>query len=530
MFKRLIESARLRTSYSLRQLLGSDVLGDIPGSEVEETDLLGHATITEHPVRITTFAGAGRHFPTVVTAMILSTISTVFILSALPVSGEAGTPTLVARLSRLERRAAASSAPALTPLQARVKRLQEEHARAQSSSAAAAQESSASSTESVTPSSTSSASSVEPVTPMMTPAPEVPAPSSSSSEESIPLPDLPPPGKFSRFDNKVGVYLTASSVSRKDFFQSTLDSLLAASGTALVMDVKGGVVLFHSAAPMANELALVKPFYELPEIIRQLHEKNIYVIGRFVAIKDAGFTEKKPETKIRHPKTGKVLSETWVDPSNDTAIEYNMQVMCELASAGIDEINLDYIRFSTAQFGALGVYSASEKADRVEKFIRASRETINRCGPSTRLGLSTFAILGWDYDINVATLGQDVIRFAPLVDVISPMAYPATFTSAGYYVPGRNPGPRNYYLVYRTLKGYTDMLGPDHAKKIRPWIQGYGVTAKDMSDQMRAVYDAGYCGFTVWNAGNNYKPSYQAIRTDKIRPEHCKDVQTIAAE
>lgn len=45
-----------------------------------------------------------------------------------------------------------------------------------------------------------------------------------------------------------------------------------------------------------------------------------------------------------------------------------------------------------------------------------------------------------------------------------------------------------YWLVYRTLTGYNDLLGPEHSGKIRPWIQGYGVTTKDMQDQMRAVY------------------------------------------
>ena len=511
MFQYFIEAARLKTSLSLRQLLGSDVLGDIPGTEVDETDLFGRATLSEHPIRIQTFAGVGRHIPIVASSMVLTTVSTVFILSQLTL---AATPQpSLEQVAMVSRRS--SSSAAMTPLEARVKRLQQEHEQLKAAAPDVPAPASAapSSSEPAAIPSSEPASSEAPSTEPPTPPVAVPAP------------------LFPRSDNKVGVYLTASSVSRTKFFDETVDKLLAASGSALVMDVKGGTVLFHSAAPMANDLELVKPFYELPDIIRQLHERNIYVIGRFVAIKDAGFTEKKPETKIRHPKSGVVLSETWVDPSNDTAIEYNMQVVCELAAAGIDEINLDYIRFSTAQFGALGVYSGKEKADRVEKFIKATRETINRCGVNTKLGLSTFAILGWNYPVNVETLGQDVVRFAPLVDVISPMAYPATFTSPEYYIPGKNPGPRNYYLVYRTLTGYANLLGPDHAHKIRPWIQGYGVTAKDVTDEMRAVYDAGYCGFTVWNAGNNYSQTFKAISTDKLRPLRCSaSPETVATE
>jgi hypothetical protein len=131
---------------------------------------------------------------------------------------------------------------------------------------------------------------------------------------------------------------------------------------------------------------------------------------------------------------------------------------------------------TTAAVGALRVFSGQEKADRVEKFVTMAREAIDECGNgSTRLGLSTYAILGWAYDINVATLGQDVVRFAPLVDIISPMAYPATFTSPEYYIPGKSKGSRDYWLVYRTLTGYAELLGPEHQDKIRPWIQGYYV-------------------------------------------------------
>ncbi len=325
-----------------------------------------------------------------------------------------------------------------------------------------------------------------------------------------------------RGDNKVGVFLTARSIADEDFLLHTIDELLAASGSALVFDVKGGHVFFHSAAPMANEIGLVKSLYELPAILALVKEKGLYTIGRFVAIRDGAFTAKMPQTRIKHPKTGRSLSHEWIDPANETATAYNMEILCELAGMGIDEINLDYIRFSTEDFGELKVFSGKEKADRVEAFIRAARETIDQCGPNTKLGLSTFAILGWQYDINVETLGQDVARFAPLVDIISPMAYPATFSPHAYYNPRTDSGSRMYFLVYRTLTGYREFLGPEQSQKLRPWIQGYGVTKKNMEDQIKAVFDAGHCGFTVWSANNAYGPTYAAMKVDKAKPERCR--------
>lgn len=359
-------------------------------------------------------------------------------------------------------------------------------------------------------------------------APIEPEHSSSEAETASSADTAPAPAV--RPDNKVGVYLTATSVGRDDFFTESLDAIVEAGGSSVVFDVKGSRVYFHSAAPAANEIGLVKPIYDLPAVLQAAKERGLFTIGRLVAIKDDGITGKRPETKVRDPQGKRVLSQTWVDPSNELAVQYNSEVICELAQAGIDEINLDYIRFSTADFGALKVYSGAEKADKVEVFIKAARDAINRCGPSTKLGLSTYAILGWNYPANLETLGQDVVRFAPLVDIISPMAYPATFTSEGYYVPGKHPRSRMYWLVYRTLTGYADLLGEEHKAKIRPWIQGYGITKRDMREQIDAVYAAGFCGYQVWSAGNHYTPTYAAMKDEKTRPERCGDTGVLVGE
>lgn len=336
-----------------------------------------------------------------------------------------------------------------------------------------------------------------------------------------PIPVTAPAEDFSlEHLNHVGMYLTPSSVSREKFLTDTMEETGSSGGDAIIFDVKGSVVYFDADTPFAKELGLVKPTYDLEEVVRKAHERGIYVIGRFIAVKDAGITRVRKDTLIRHPKTGNPVGYEFIDPENETALRYNREIICALAKSGIDEVNLDYIRFSTDQFGTLLAYSTEEKSRKVGVFVQMAREAIDECGPATKLGISTYAILGWDYDKNVRTLGQDVKAFAPYVDVISPMAYPATFTTAAYYTPGKDPGSRMYYLVLRTLTGYQNFLGPEHAFKLRPWIQGYGTTTKNMVDQMKAVSDAGLCGFTVWNADNYYNPTYKALPTFD-RPEGC---------
>ncbi len=340
-------------------------------------------------------------------------------------------------------------------------------------------------------------------------------------------PEAPKPQR-KRADNVQGVYLTAPSVKRTEFLDETIAKVKAAGGDAIVFDIKGGFVFFDDPEmPQAKELGLIRPLYDLPAIVEKLDAEGIYSIGRFVAVKDHELTARVPETRQKHPVSGVTLVEDWIDPSNEKAIAVNREYMCAAAKSGIDEINLDYIRMTTAAVGALRVFNGAQKADKVQKFVQMAREAIDECGDgATHLGLSTYAILGWNYDVNLATLGQDVVRFVKEngVDVISPMAYPATFTSEGYYVPGKHPGPRDYWLVYRTLTGYTDLLKAEvdaGTVHIRPWIQGYYISSDDAAAQIRAVYDAGYCGYQFWNANNNYGPAYGGMNKAPKRPEAC---------
>jgi hypothetical protein len=342
----------------------------------------------------------------------------------------------------------------------------------------------------------------------------------SITPEEIPLPEPTAPPLLLKKDPSIGVYLTANSIARSDkFFHQTMEEVVKLPHPTLVIDVKESAVFYHSSSPLAQELGTVQSTYDLSLIVREARKRGIHTIARFVAAKDRSLAVKRSDTHIRHPLTGKSIGGVWVDLSNELVLEYNQQLLKEVIAAGVDEVNIDYIRYPTEytpeQIGLSGV----EKSDRVETFIRMARETIDAINPQAKLGISTYAILGLDYAVNVDRLGQDVVRFAPLVDIISPMAYPASFASGYRYrpVPGKS---RMYSLVYRTLDGYSRLLGEGHRHKIRPWIQGYRVREIDMRDQIQASFDAGACGFTVWSPSNLYGPLYAAMEELSV-PAQC---------
>lgn len=317
-----------------------------------------------------------------------------------------------------------------------------------------------------------------------------------------------------------GVFLTPLSAADDTFLEGTMHQIEKFPNPALVIDVKGSAVYFASGAPMATELKTVRPLYDLPAIVTKAHERGITVIGRFIALKDPSLASRKPETQIRSPLRIRSVGNVWVDGEHATTLQYNREILEDLVDSGIDEINLDYIRYPTEYAQSDIGLTGAQKAEHIEKFLRMARTVIDDSGRPVRLGISTYAILGWNFPVNFEAVGQDIPRFADIVDVISPMAYSSTFAMHAYYNPGRDKGSRMYHLVWKTIMGYRELVGPKNVYKIRPWIQGYGVTEKNMQDQIQAVFDAGACGFTVWNAENAYGTAYKALGKMQV-PEHC---------
>jgi hypothetical protein len=316
-----------------------------------------------------------------------------------------------------------------------------------------------------------------------------------------------------------GVYLTSSNIGKEGTLEEYADLLKQSNGDALVFDVKGWSVYFNSDAPLANELRTVKTIFDLPSVIQRAHEEGIYTIARFIVAKDESLASRKPETQIKNIFTNRGIGNVWVDTSNDTVLAYNREILEDVIASGVDEVNFDYIRYPTEYDQRTIGLTGTEKADRIEQFLRMAIDVRNSIRPSTKIGISTFAILGWNFPVNFEPLGQDIPRFAAMVDVISPMAYPSTFAEGAYYNPAKNPGSRTYYLVYRTLEGYKELMG-EHAWKLRPWIQGYYMTQKNVEDEIQAVYDAGSCGFTFWSAQNYYDPVFRAMGAIEP-PDHC---------
>ncbi|MCF7845727.1 MAG: putative glycoside hydrolase [Candidatus Peribacteraceae bacterium] len=328
---------------------------------------------------------------------------------------------------------------------------------------------------------------------------------------------LPSPIARREANQKIGVYIHMNNVANDQFVEREIARLKNLDNSAVVFDVKGSFVYFSSDSEIAKKFGLVKPLYDLPKIVEQFESAGIYTIARVIAAKDPQFAIQNPQAWLTSPWTGQPVPE-WVDPADAEVLAYNREIISEIVVAGVDEINLDFMRYPDKFTSAFLGLTGQEKTDNILNFVKMAREAIDSQKMDAVLSVDTFAILVWDFGRSEAALGQDINALVGYADIIAPMLYPATFSrdNPQYVLKGKS---HEYSTVFLTLEKYKDVLGKN-TKKLRPWIQGYYVDIEQVRDQIEAVFDAGICGFTVWDIQNDYSEAYEILSELKI-PDGC---------
>ncbi len=326
-----------------------------------------------------------------------------------------------------------------------------------------------------------------------------------------------------RVDSR-GIYLSAQKFNSK--LEDALKLVEQTELNTIVVDIKSdyGSISYQMNSPIAKEAkALSWTIPDVGKFIERLHGMGIYVIARVVTMKDPVISKSRPDLCI-FKTDGQLYKDntgyTWLNPYNEEAWDYIIEVCKCCAEDGFDEVNLDYIRFPTDK-GNLGAESYDygdivnevSKIDAISNGIKKLCEEVKPLGCFVSCDLFGAVITS---SIDAKIVGQSYYRMAQYLDYLCPMVYPSHYAN-GYYnldYPDCHP----YELVYnamldsrKVLYMIDDTVG--NKAQVRPWLQDFTASwvrhhldygKKEVRDQIQAVYDSGYSGWLLWNAGIVY--------------------------
>jgi hypothetical protein len=304
----------------------------------------------------------------------------------------------------------------------------------------------------------------------------------------------------------------AAQSSRK--FAKLIGFADATEVNALVIDMKDEFGLnWHSSDPeVSRNAGSTGKIRNVRAMLDTLKAHGIMPIARLVTFKDSVAARANPTETIRkndgspwHDRQGLA----WVNPYSKRIQEYNLRAAEELVRLGFEEVQWDYIRFPEPYASLPAqVFPSSEgvsKPDAIAAFLAKARTRLNALGVR-----STADVFGLTTTVTgPLEVAQHWERVAPVTDVLLPMVYPSHYPRGSLGVANPNADP--YAIVFKAISSArkrTEKLGL-HGQRVRPWLQAFTLgkppyDAEQLRQQIKAVYDAGYEGWVLWNAGSNF--------------------------
>lgn len=319
-----------------------------------------------------------------------------------------------------------------------------------------------------------------------------------------------------------GIYVSGpvAGIARMD---DLIDLVDRTELNAMVIDVKNdeGKVTYRMRSDQVQELeAAVGYIPDIGELVRKCKEKNIYLIARIVAFRDPYLAERKPEWAV-HSRSGEVFRDkngmAWVNPYQRKVWEYLAEVASCAAADGFDEVQFDYIRFSTdVREEEVDYGPEAEKTDKVEiitEFTNYIYRKLSPCGVYVAADVFGTVI---DNATDQKIVGQDYVKMAENLDYICPMVYPSHYYVGAYGIAVPDADP--YATIHAAASSSVRQLEAVPEEKragVRLWLQSFtaswvpnhiGYGPAQIREQIKGAYDAGYEEWILWNAAVNYRP------------------------
>lgn len=333
------------------------------------------------------------------------------------------------------------------------------------------------------------------------------------------------------------VYLTGPSAGTTSRVDKIIELANKTELNTVVVDIKeDGSLNYESGLEMVNKSGRVTKYYNPEKVIKKFHDNGIYVIGRIVVFKDPTLAKNRADLAVKNSKGSLWLENgktPWANPYNEEVWDYNIAIAKEAVSKGFDEIQFDYVRFPTGKktdfnYGA----NVPDKAEAINGFLAKAEKEIHE-GLGVPVSADVFAIIV-ESKGDGESIGQRINEVGKDIYCISPMIYPSHYAnnaSKGVMANGvgqkinnitfTKPDLEPYKVMYNALLSTKAKISevPGYKAKVRPYLQAftakylpngyyqtYGV--QQVREQIKAVYDAGYEEWILWDPSNKYQDGY----------------------
>jgi hypothetical protein len=316
-----------------------------------------------------------------------------------------------------------------------------------------------------------------------------------------------------------GVYVTGETAGLT--WPEMLDQVQAHGLNAVVLDAKSysGATTYPSRVKLAQEIAAGRspPIPDLSRAIRFAHERGIYVFARLTCFHDPSLAARARRTSIRSA-SGATAAIGWVDPASVEVQDYLVDQVRELVDLGVDEVQLDYVRFPVEDLGgAVMLPPDGHRSRAIASFVARVHEIA--AARHVPLSLDVFGIAASASRADVETLGQNLVLLGPEAEAISPMVYPSHYPVGflGFDQPGDHPELVGFGTKAAVTKlGSRPPEGTGHETIIRPWLQASSFRTtkfgpKYIQEEIQSAEANGAVGWLMWSAGNNYWAVWKAL-------------------
>jgi hypothetical protein len=320
-----------------------------------------------------------------------------------------------------------------------------------------------------------------------------------------------------------GIYVRGTTAGARTY-PTLLDRLVAHGMNAIVLDVKDydGPLTYPSKVPLAIESGAVDspPMRSYARAVRFAHERGVRVIARVSCFNDALMAKAHPSMAIRGI-SGHVYRNGWLDPRNERAQNYILDLVRETIDMGVDEVQLDYVRFpvigmKNIDFGLDTRTNPNAKIEVITRFVERVHALTRARG--VPLSVDVFGVIAFGKRVDMQNLGQDPAELAKHAEFLSAMVYPSHFDPG--FMGREEPAdhPELVGLGVKHMLAQMDSRGVDLATsaKIRPWLQAMRHGASNygagyIQEEIRTSDRAGGQGWLLWNPGQVYDVVWAAI-------------------